>query len=139
VQTVLDGASELTETAAGAPGVTTIVWATEVICEGLAQLALDVIRTATLSPLARAFVVKLTEVWFGTIWLLMSHWYPGADPPFVGSAVKVTVCPLQIVFPDTLEVATTEGTTPGWRVMASGAETTSGKARQAAVEVSCTV
>ena len=62
--------------------------------------ALLVNTTVTWSPLFNVVVVKVDEVAPATFDPLICHWYAGAEPPFVGVAVKVIEKPAQIVVVD---------------------------------------
>ena len=61
-----------------------------------AQLALLVTLQRTWSPLASVVVINVSEVSPGIGVPLSDHWKVGANPSFIGKALKVTEVPWQI-------------------------------------------
>jgi hypothetical protein len=81
------------------------------------QPYVEVMTQLTMSPLFKELVVK-TGLFGPTGVLLIYHWYWGFGPALLGVAVKVTVCPAQIVV--ALAVIVTVGI--GCTVMVIGLE-----------------
>lgn len=76
-------------------GVTVIAIELDVAGEPVAQVKLDVMITVTTSPFANEVVVNVEE-FAPALTPFNCHWYEGAAPPFVGTAVNVTDVPAQI-------------------------------------------
>jgi hypothetical protein len=75
---------------------TVIVIPFDVTVAGDGQVALLVIRTVTTFPFASVEEVKVA-LFVPAFTPFTLHWYVGAEPPFVGVAVKVTEVPAQMV------------------------------------------
>jgi len=79
---------------------------------GLAHVAFEVSTQRITSPLTTPVPATTEYVeLFAPVMLLpfLVHWYAGEVPPFVGTAVYVTVTPLQTELPGLADMAT-EGT-----------------------------
>ena len=78
-------------TLTGSIGLTVIVTAFEVAGLPLVHVSFEVRITVIISPLVGtyAYVALLVPTAVAPLY----HWYVGANPPFVGVAVKVTVAP----------------------------------------------
>ena len=96
VHIVFSGASEAMLTLAANVGFTVIVMAFDVAGDPVAQVALEVITTDTMSPWLKPLFVYVA-LFVPTLPPFNNHWYDGV-PPLVGVAVKVTKVPAQIVF-----------------------------------------
>ena len=84
---------------------------------GLAHENEEVNVTETVFPFANVLVINVEAVWPVTAVPFTLQIYPGFVPPLVALAVNVILCPAQIVFPTTEDVAETEGAT--WLLIAT--------------------
>ena len=91
------------------PGATEKVMPAEVTLLTVAQGALDNSEQVTVFPLVMVLVVKVVPVAPATGLPLIFHWYCGLKPGNDGTAVKVTVFPLQMVLPVLAEMLTDAG------------------------------
>ena len=76
-------------------GFTVIVMLLLVAVLTVAQARLEVITQETTWPLVSAVVVYV-ELFVPTLEPLTFHWYAGAEPPFMGVAVKVAEAPAHV-------------------------------------------
>jgi hypothetical protein len=116
--------------------VTTVVKAFEVAVSGVLQPAFEVITTRTTSALFKVVVLKLGESVPAFVPFTF-HWYEGAVPPFVGTAVNVTLVPAHIV--PALDAMLTVGAIAAFTVICTAFELALAEVKQAAFEVKRTV
>jgi len=96
-QTLVVSAVMVTE--ATATGFTVILILFEVAVPAVTQLRLVVSTQVTASPLFRLSLLKVLE-FVPAFEPFTAHWYTGAAPPFMGTAVKLTTLPAQTVVAD---------------------------------------